>query len=263
MKHRLSFVLTLISLLPTLVLAQGLMGSWHEWLNIPSEWATPPNLIYYVFIPFLGTFAIIWGILTATHAKIFQNNRVNIVISFVFAISLFYFNILPPIILYLFTFGGIFGVVAFFILFFVLTFLFGKRKIGVSYRETKKVYEDIEKAHSKEMSDVLKKSKNLENVSEQISKIEEKKREILIELGQRKLEMNRAENMLKWISVHDDKDIRNANIGRNKKVAEQIAKKRYREASEHVKTLEKQWKKLFEEGEKLRQKEVRFRRLFM
>ena len=197
MKHRLSFVLTLISLLPTLVLAQGLMGSWHEWLNIPSEWATPPNLIYYVFIPFLGTFAIIWGILTATHAKIFQNNRVNIVISFVFAVSLFYFNILPPIVLYLFTFGGLFGVVAFFVLFFVLTFLFGKRKIGVSYRETERAIKDIKKGAEMEKSDILRTSRDLEKVARDLHSLERRKIKTWKDLQEVNRNINNIDNALR------------------------------------------------------------------
>jgi hypothetical protein len=142
-----------------------------KWLNIPEEWTRPPNLIYYVFIPFLGTFAIIWGILTATRARIFEKPKVNILLSFIFAIALFYSGILPSIVLYLFTFGGFFGVVAFFVLFFVLTSLFGTRKIGRSYKATQKVYEEAIKTEEKRVG----KTKNLDFLER---KLTEKQKEL-------------------------------------------------------------------------------------
>lgn len=175
MKHRLSFVLTLISLLPTLVLAQGLTGNWYDWFNVPAAWATPPNIIYFVFIPFLGTFTIIFGILTATRARIFENKRVNIIISFVFTISLFYFNILPPIILYLFTFGGFFGVVAFFVLFFMLTFLFGARRVGIEYKTTKEIFREIPKEDIRKTTRLIDRQfKQSEKIRKEIRKVDVK-----------------------------------------------------------------------------------------
>jgi len=205
MKYRLSFILTLISLLPTIVLAQGLMGSWYEWLNIPAEWTTPPNLIYFVFIPFLGTFAIIWGILTGTRARIFTNQRVNIVISFVFAISLFYFNILPPIVLYLFAFGGIFGVVAFFILFFVLTFLFGRRKISDEYFKTIKSYDKVAKERSKKIDKIV-------DIDKRMSELRKEHKE-------HENELNKLELVFRAVKGMDPEDPRIKERGHSSKKA--------------------------------------------
>jgi ABC-type multidrug transport system fused ATPase/permease subunit len=159
-------VILLLLLVPISVNAQSILT---EWFNIPPEWTKPPNLIYYVFIPFLGTFAIIWGILTATRTPIFRNQRVNIIISLVFTVALFYSSILPAIVLYLFSFGGLFGVLAFFVLFFVLTTMFGYRKVRTSYFKTLKSYKKAAESRREEINkitdldqkmDALKKHRN-------------------------------------------------------------------------------------------------------
>lgn len=168
-------VILLLLLVPISVNAQSLLT---EWLNIPADWTRPPNIIYYVFIPFLGTFVIIWGILTATRAKIFEDKKVNALLSFIFAIALFYSGIMPAIVLYLFNFGGFFGVIAFFVLFFVLTFLFGARKVGIEYKKTKEVYEDIPREDmDRTIKNLKTKFKETDKVGKKIRELEKKIRE--------------------------------------------------------------------------------------
>jgi len=122
-------VLTVLIILfiPALVSAQSLLDNWYTYLNIPAEFATFPNVLYFVFIPFLGTFTIIWGILT--NLRIFRLNKVNIILSFLFALALLYSTVLTTITFFLFNIGGVFGVIAFFILFFVGTILYSRGMI--------------------------------------------------------------------------------------------------------------------------------------
>ena len=122
-------VLTVLVILfiPALVSAQSLFDNWYTYLNIPAEFATFPNVLYFVFIPFLGTFTIIWGILT--NLNIFRLNKVNIILSSLFALALLYSTILTTITFYLFHIGGVFGVIAFFVLFFVGTILYSRGMI--------------------------------------------------------------------------------------------------------------------------------------
>jgi len=160
--------ISLLLLIPVSVNAQSLLS---RWLNIPEEWTHPPNLIYYVFIPFVGTFAIIWGILTATRTPIFRNQRVNIIISLVFTVALFYSSILPAIVLYLFSFGGFFGVIAFFVLFFVLTILFGRRKISTEYFKTLKSYKTAAEERRKEINKITDLDKKMDALKEERIKL--------------------------------------------------------------------------------------------
>lgn len=168
MKKYLTFILFIL-LIPAVVNAQSLLT---KWLNIPEEWTRPPELVYFVFIPFLGTFAIIWGILTATRVRIFEKPKVNILLSFIFALALFYFNILPQVVFYLLAIGGFFGVIVFFILFFVLTILFGGRKIERSYLKTMEIHEKITKQGIEDTIKTRKKELN------KIEKIERKEKEL-------------------------------------------------------------------------------------
>jgi len=121
---KIALTVLVILFVPTLVSAQSLLSNWYTYLNIPAEFATFPNVLYFVFIPFLGTFTIIWGILT--NLNIFRLNKVNIILSFLFALALLYSTILTTITFYLFHIGGVFGVIAFFILFFVGTILYSR-----------------------------------------------------------------------------------------------------------------------------------------
>jgi len=156
MNKKLLFTFSFIIFLPTLVLAQNL----EQLLHIPSDYSTMPNLLYFVILPFLGTFAIIWGILT--NINIFKNYRVNILLSLIFAFSLLYYGVLLAITHYLFAIGGIFGVVSFFVLFFGLSSLYAAKRIGEDYTKTKKIYDDYGKVQ-----------KNRKNISGKLKEIED------------------------------------------------------------------------------------------
>jgi hypothetical protein len=183
------FLILLLIFYP--VSAQSLFSNWNEWLNIPEDWTKPPNLVYFVFVPFLGTFTIIWGILTSTRMRIFEKPKVNVLLSFVFALALFYSGILPAIVLYLFAFGGFFGVVVFFVLFFVLTTLFGYKKIGVEYKEAKEIYKKADEI-----------SVNQKNISSNLKEIQNKIINKQKEKEKLKTHRNKLNNVYTAINDH-------------------------------------------------------------
>lgn len=153
MNKKLFSLFSVILFLPVLVLAQNL----EQLLHIPSDYSTMPNLLYFVILPFLGTFAIIWGILT--NVNIFKNYKVNVLLSLIFAFSLLYYGILLAITHYLFAFGGIFGVIAFFVLFFALSSLYTAKKIGEDYGETRKILKKYEKERQEKVKKIKEESK--------------------------------------------------------------------------------------------------------
>lgn len=236
MKKYLPFILLLL-LVPVSVNAQSLLT---EWFNIPAEWTTPPNIIYYVFIPFLGTFAIIWGILTATRTPIFRNQRVNILISLVFTIALFYSSILPAIVLYLFTLGGFFGVLAFFVLFFVLTFLFGRRKIGAEYIKTLKAYDKAIGERKKEIDKITDSDKKKDALNKE-------RKELVTAMESWEFAFNKIEGMLT-----DDPDIKTMGFS-TKREALRHARDQMNKIKERIQDIDKELKRILNLKKKMRE----------
>jgi len=172
MNKKIFFTLSLVLLLPILVSAQNL----EQILHIPSDYSTMPNLLYFVILPFLGTFAIIWGILT--NINIFKNYRVNILLSLIFAFSLLYYGVLLAITHYLFAIGGIFGVVAFFVLFFVLSGGYTFRRTREEWGESKKInekYKHVNKRKGEIYNDLQKLGTELAKKYNDLAKIQKKK----------------------------------------------------------------------------------------
>jgi len=235
MKKYLLAILLLL-LVPVSVNAQSILT---EWFNIPAEWTRPPNLIYYVFIPFLGTFAIIWGVLTATRAPIFRNQRVNIIISLVFTVALFSSSVLPAIVLYLFRLGGFFGVLAFFFLFFVLTFLFGRRKVRAGYIRGLKSYDKVAKERRKEIHKIIDTDKAMDKLIKEHAYLEG--------------ELDKADNNLRVVKEWRSNDPRIRNNGFSSK------ERMLRHISDNIKKLEKALKENIEDQDRVRKRKKRMR----
>jgi len=128
-----------------------------------------PELLYFVFLPFISVFAVIFGLLSQIFVKTFPK-KVNVVLALVFALSLLYTGPLMALVGVLFQVGSIFGVIVFFIMFVVLTLLLLYRRTGESYIEAKKIheqYKDIAK-QSKKLA------KDLEKIGNEFKDIEEK-----------------------------------------------------------------------------------------
>ncbi len=231
-----SLAILLLLLVPVSVNAQSLLT---EWLNIPPEWTTPPNIIYYVFIPFLGTFAIIWGTLTATRAPIFRKSKVNIIISFVFTIALFYSSILPAIVLYLFAFGGFFGVIGFFALFFILTIMFGKGKVKAAHIKNLKSYDKVAKERRKEIHKIIDTDKAMDKLIKEHSNLEN--------------ELDDAEDNFRIVKEWNTNDPRIRDNGFSSK------ERMLRHISYNVKKLENALKENLEDQNRVRKRKKKMR----
>ena len=90
-------------------------------LGIPRAWMNSRVFLKYVFIPFLSIFSIIYG--TLNNARIFPENRINVVISILIALFVLQTGAFTFIVVALFSALGIFSVVIFFFLFFLGIFI--------------------------------------------------------------------------------------------------------------------------------------------
>ena len=159
----------LIMFLPAVVSAQSLFDRWYEYLHIPREFSEMPELLYFVFLPFVSTFAVIFGLLGTLFKRTFPR-KVNVILAFVFAFSLLYLGPLMALVGILFQVGSIFAVIIFFVMFVVLILLLFYRRTGESFVEATKIYEQYK--------DVAKQSKrlakDLENIGKDLTDIQKK-----------------------------------------------------------------------------------------
>jgi hypothetical protein len=238
---KVALVLLPFLLMPTLVSAQSLFPTWYEMLNIPAQDAEFPRIIYFVFIPFLGTFTIIWGILT--NLKIFQINRVNAILSFIFALALLYSTYLTALTFYLFQAGGVFGVIAFFVLFFGLTSLFSARRIGVSYAKTREVFKDIQKEEEKVINKKIKGSKNLTYITKKITELENLQKKVLAELTNVTKDAGNAEDILNSaVNANEETIRRKYRMGKNRYIEQWSI--RYRKSQRRAEELTRKERRL-------------------
>lgn len=117
-KKFLSIFLVVIVLLPHLVLAQEWFSKWKNIFEsiankfrIPEDYMRFPKVIYFVFIPFVGTFTIIYALLTKI--RIFEENKFNATIAFLFTFSLLYFGYLLALMEYIYSLSSFTIVVLF------------------------------------------------------------------------------------------------------------------------------------------------------
>jgi len=161
--------------------AQGgfeLFENWYEYLNIPEEFSTFPNIIYLVFIPFLAVMAIVFGVLTrifATKTGSFFDKRVRAVIAFTIAFSMLYLGPLIATVAVLLQVGSVFSVVAFFVMFFVLSIFFVFRRTTSSYAKAKDMYSKV-KSLDKSREDI---TNDIAKLGKEIGKLTQRKDEIL------------------------------------------------------------------------------------
>jgi len=84
------------------------------------------NIFFYVFIPFIGSFAIFYGLLV--RLKVFTLKKVNLLLAIVFSMSMLYYGALTYIVSLCYSIGGFITVIAFFVIFGIGVFKFGKGK---------------------------------------------------------------------------------------------------------------------------------------
>ena len=117
---------------------QNYLGSWFSVENLvkfifpgyPDEWLRVPQVIYYVIIPFITAFTVLYGLLV--EFRIFQRApKVNAVLAFAMAFLLMPSGILTWIVTVLYAGGAFLGVVAFIVVFIIGIFIWG---YGTSWR---------------------------------------------------------------------------------------------------------------------------------
>jgi hypothetical protein len=147
MKYRwlLLSLIVLVSISPALA---GVLDNWYIWLHVPPDYAKAPNIIYYLFVPFLAVWAVAWGLLTKI--GIFNGMKnVNLLISLMFAISGVYYQWMFKLVHFLLSLGSTVAFVAFAIMFFIgirwhakAKVREWKRKAGVEDKPPEKKKED-------------------------------------------------------------------------------------------------------------------------
>ena len=101
--------------------------------SIPEQFSTFPEILFFVAIPAIATFALIFGFLSKT--SILISPRTNAIISLIITLSLLYFGILSYVVNILFSFDYYLPIFAFILLFFVGASFYMRREGERSYRK--------------------------------------------------------------------------------------------------------------------------------
>jgi len=117
--------LILIILLPALVSA-SLSDIWTKAMGSLGGYSLK-DMFYLYVIPFLGTCVIVFGLLSKFN--IFDNKKVNIILSLLFAIALLYTGTMLEIARFMYSFGAFAGTMGFFIIFLIGIWMHGKGKM--------------------------------------------------------------------------------------------------------------------------------------
>lgn len=125
-------------------LAQGVLAQYPLWAwwdpqalaqflfpGMNPEWLRIPDVLYYVILPFIAAFTVIYGLLK--ELRIFRNvaNKVNIVLAFVMAFMLLPSGVLTYIVTIFYAGSAFVGMMAFGIVFLVGIIIWA---YGTSYR---------------------------------------------------------------------------------------------------------------------------------
>jgi len=93
-------------------------------LGVPQEWLGVPQVIYYVFIPFIVAFTVTYGILTELQIfRRFGAYKINIVLAFAMAFLLLPSGVLTIIVTYFYAANTFIGLIGFGLLFLIGTLL--------------------------------------------------------------------------------------------------------------------------------------------
>lgn len=211
MKKRLTLLL-LLFLIPSIVNA-SLINTFFRTLNIPGNYSMR-DLIFLYVIPFVGTVAIVFGLLTKI--EMFPGmKRINLILAIIFGLALLYTGAMLSISQFLYKLGGFGTTVAFFVLFAIGVWMYGKKKVyGTEDKPGwKRQYASME-AKTKEVKNSRKKlekqedrldyvKKRLRNVQSRISRMagspDAKKRLIATKakLEKEKVDLEQSINNLK------------------------------------------------------------------
>jgi len=176
-------ILPLILLLTITPVFAGYFDNWYKWLHIPPNYVKTPDLLYFLVIPFLGVFIIVWGLLTRIGIFGKELKNVNMLLAFVFTVSSIYYGWVFKVVHFLFGIGSFFAFGAFAIMFFVGIKLFAKKKINVNWKGSA-------------LKQLKAKEEELKNLREELKSVEDDKK------GEIRTKISDAEKELK--SLRDE-----------------------------------------------------------
>ena len=117
---------------------QKYLGSWFDidtlvkflFPNFPDEWLRVPQVIWYVIVPFITAFTVLYGLLI--ELRIFRNApKVNTMLAFAMAFLLLPSGMLTWIVTIFYAGGAFIGVMGFIVVFIIGVFIWG---YGTSWR---------------------------------------------------------------------------------------------------------------------------------
>lgn len=133
--------------------------------GLPAEWLRVPQVIWYVILPFIAVFTVIYGLLRELRIFRYAPNKVNIVLAFAMAMLLLPSGVLTFVVVNLYAFGAAFGAIAFFVVFMIGIVFWG---LATSWRMWGEV--DIARAYAKSAQNLRMELRGYENRRVQIIK---------------------------------------------------------------------------------------------
>jgi len=117
---------------------QNYLGSWFDvnslvkflFPNFPDEWLRIPQVIWYVIVPFITAFTVLYGLLVELRIFI-RAPKVNVTLAFAMAFLLLPSGMLTWIVTIFYAGGAFIGVMGFIVVFIVGVFIWG---YGTSWR---------------------------------------------------------------------------------------------------------------------------------
>jgi len=157
-------------------------------------------MFYYVFLPFVCAYAVIYGILTELRIFRRTSRLVNVIIAGCMCFSLLPSGILTYIVTLFYAAGAFFGLIAFGVLFFIGTFLWARHRGYEWYYEefsVKKWDKERQKAYEKAQEEAAKvRKKTASEIDKTLAKYGRERNKLKKELENVE---NKLENKIKLI----------------------------------------------------------------
>jgi len=124
--------------------------------GIPADWLRVPQVLWYIIVPFITVFTVIYGMMRELRIFRHNTNKVYVVLSFCFAMLLLPSGILTSIVIYLYAFGAAFAAIVFGVVFMLGVVLWG---VASGWRWVGDV--NVERAYARNANNLYKDLKGL------------------------------------------------------------------------------------------------------
>jgi hypothetical protein len=181
--------------------------------NIDEEWLRMPNILYYVLVPFIVAWTVVYGLLN--ELKIFRsyiNWKVNFIIAFCMAFMLLPSGILIYLVTILYSFGTFFAVLCFGVLFILGTFFWARHRYNEWDNESfsvkqwqKTIDNSVKEAENQSKQVVQKQKKQRDEIDSIISNLRRKRADLYRKFGiARTNELRMADELNKRVIEHPE-----------------------------------------------------------